>query len=1527
MTAVRHEWWGELRHGGMLVAPQLLDELLPELPSLDERAYDRLRAAWLKLDAALHGGGAIDEARRAFAGELLEGFLGLAGWQKASSVGDQFKATAVTGEHLRPNWVLPTPEDDGALLAVSFDSSEIVGRGRGVRAHARLVELLRATGVPLGLLTNGRQFRLVHAGPDYDAWAEWDAQTWFDESEGRDTLRGLAALARAEAEAPESRLLRLIEAIRESRNRQGDLAQVLGEQVRQGVELLVREVDHVLDRDTALRDALWTDPANGHRLSDDEALGAIYQAATRLVMRLVLVLYAEARDLLPAHIEAYHDSYGIGSLYDTLARADREGRDAMAEHQSAWPRIIGLCRLIYLGSGHADLPVRAYGGQLFRPGYAQAPEPVLRALAALEAARPSDATAYRLLRLLKVGKFKVRAGRGARWVAGAVDFADLRTEYVGIVYEGLLDYELRRAAADDPVVLLNVGREPALPLSRLRELSAAEIKELLKKFKKEAAAAAGAEEGDEEAVDEEGDEPEEAEELEDEDQFEEEPTVDEAAEAAEEDAREAALAWAREAVEAAGLVRRPRGSKPDLAAFERRVHERASKLVAGVIPPGRLYLVASGGLRKGSGSFYTRPALSVPLAQRALEPLCYEREGDRLVPRPPEEIIALKVCEPAMGSGSFLVAALRYLVEALHRSLEHHGRIQPKAAREVVVTLPLGAPATGEETEELLPLAPEDERFPQMLRSRLARHVVERCLYGVDRNPMAVELARLALWVETLDRDLPFEYLDHKLKVGNSLVGCWLHLVEDYPIRALDREDSDGRSGERTKWLKKALADAKTQLPAVIDRMGGATRLFGELDEPVADLVAQVRDRFEALHELPRDERENAYRELLTSDEYVRLRQRMDTWCALWFWPAGEVEVPMPETWHNLSSDALSTIQQLTFDHRFFHWEIEFPDAFTSHRSGFDVVLGNPPWETLQPERAEFFSRLDPLYRGYTKSDAESAEEALFAADSGLEQHWLEYLGRIRALAHVAKAGGHPFEASLGASKRAKARLAAWADERQKRWGPARPEQPYRLQGSGKVYTYKLFLEAGLHLLRTNGRLGMVVPSGVYTDHGATEIRKTLLSDCTWEWAYFFENREQLFPIHSSYKFGPVLLQRDGATAALNAAFMRTDVTEWDRPEKYSVEVPVDDIRRFAPATWSLMEFRREHDLALVDRLYADHALLGDVTQDGDGRYSQEFNMSTDHRRFVPRRRLEALGLLGADDDTRDPRVRASLRVAGYVPLFEGKSIWLHNPLFLGARASESVSYFMPVATVREMEKPQRRKRTPKVTPGAWEEPRVAFRTVASSTNQRTLIAALIPSGVHGHSLASLDRVGSPYQAAALLGSLVVDYVLRMKVAVNISWFFAGTLPWPAVPSAHGFRSAVPELARSLNCVGADAGNHWEDALVDGTERMAARLLIDAWVCDAFGLKSDDVQYIAEQFPIYEKDLPAQHRYPRLAARVFTAFETAGPAEATAQARRLLAARQEDGCGFGLDELWQPDGGWERANREAREILEEAEAA
>jgi hypothetical protein len=801
-----HDWWSELRHGGLLVARPLLDELLPELPPLDDWRYDRLRAAWLKWDAAARGPGDPAAARRSWTQTLVEDFLGLdSGWKRGSTVPDELKATTAAGDRLRPDWVLYDEDGDSPLLLLAFDNADRLGVGRGRRAHARLVELLRATGVPLGLLTNGRQGRLVHAGPDFDAWAEWDSEAWFDEGERRQTLRGLRALIGARADGRSAALRALSATIRDSRTRQGDLAQVLGEQVRRAVELLVAEADGALDRHADLRNALWTDPLSGVRLREEDALAALYQAATRVVMRLVLVLYAEARDLLPASMEAYHESYGVESLYRKLAKAAGEGGEP--EAPAAWLRVLALFRLVHDGSPHPDLPVRAYGGQLFRGGDPAAPDAALRALAVLQAARPVDTTVFKLLRLLKVGKVRVSQGRGARWVAGPVDFGALRTEYIGIVYEGLLDYELRRADPADPIVVLGVGRQPALPLSRLRGLSPAALRELLKAFKKDAGKAANTGEDDdgneEEGVDDDVEEPdtdldEEAGGEPDDGAIGDEPPDDETGAA---DARAAALEWAREAVQAAGSGRRGRRGRGESSGESEQLEAQARKLVREVVSPGRLYLVASGGLRKGLGSFYTRPALSVPLVHRTLEPLCYQRDSDRLVPRSPEEILGLKVAEPAMGSGSFLVAALRYLVAALYSSLEHHGRIARKGDRETVVTLPFGTPARGEPHEELFDLPPEDDRFGERLRARLARHIVERCLYGVDRNPMAVELARLALWVETLDRDLPFEYLDHKLKVGNSLAGCWLHLVEDYPARALAREGGDGAKGERTKWL------------------------------------------------------------------------------------------------------------------------------------------------------------------------------------------------------------------------------------------------------------------------------------------------------------------------------------------------------------------------------------------------------------------------------------------------------------------------------------------------------------------------------------------------------------------------------------------------------------------------------------------------------------------------------------------------------------------------------------------------------
>ena len=210
-----------------------------------------------------------------------------------------------------------------------------------------------------------------------------------------------------------------------------------------------------------------------------------------------------------------------------------------------------------------------------------------------------------------------------------------------------------------------------------------------------------------------------------------------------------------------------------------------------------MYLVNYSGNRKGSGTFYTPPGLSIPTVRRTLEPLCYdivEEESEEglvrtLTPKTPEHILAQTVCDPAMGSGSFLVAALRYLTDALFTSLEYHGNFaqMKKGTR---ITLPAGTVSKAAATEDLA-LHPDDARFEVECKARLKRYVAQRCIYGVDLNPMAVELGKMSLWVETLSRDLPFEFLDHHIKCGNSLVGAWFDEFEHFPLAAFARDTGD----------------------------------------------------------------------------------------------------------------------------------------------------------------------------------------------------------------------------------------------------------------------------------------------------------------------------------------------------------------------------------------------------------------------------------------------------------------------------------------------------------------------------------------------------------------------------------------------------------------------------------------------------------------------------------------------------------------------------------------------------------------
>ncbi len=802
--------WEYLYHSGLLLDAARLHTLAKDLPPpLDDYTEGQLRQ---RGSAVLDGSGDVSPFV-AFVLERVCGFGGAKGtWTRGANVSPAWSRRAVTGESVKPRHLWQGRH--GATLPVFLDDSRHLGRGRSRRVVSQALGWLRAGSQRLALLTNGRQWRLLFAGLDYDASCEWDLDLWFQEGELSPQVTALRALLRPELWIPETDAgdPSLLQAIRETRKGQAELSEVLGERVREAVEVLIQGHGDVLKEQCA-----DVDPAD------------IYRAACRVAMRLVVILFAEARELLPRENALYHESYGLNGLLERLQRDAAHGV-AMAQSYGAWPRTLALFRLVWEGSHFPDLPVTQYGGELFAPGNDGA-DALTRALAVYETAcfeteAMSDQDVYEMLRLLTRTTVRIRQGRSSIRAAAPVDFSDLSSEYIGVLYEGLLDYELKTAPPGDPVIFLAAGDHPALPLSRLEDMDDGALKALFENLKDTSKAAEDTDE-DEGAGDAEAGEDMGLGELFNDDESHSEVRDDETpyvADGSEERQRSRTRAetWARRAAEVAGLVRNARG-KARTEAFENQLRDKARKLVSRVVLPGEWYLVRWGGTRKGRGTFHTRPGLAIPTVQRTLRPLAFDPplaqgkpDADALAarwtPKLPEEILGLTVCDPACGSGTFPLAALRFLTDALYDSLQHHGRIEPEGEHALVRMLGIGDEgdaAADSLADELIPCRPNDDEFEPRLKAVLRRYVVERCIYAVDLDPLAVELCRLSLWIETMDRTLPFGFLDHKIKCGNALIGAWFDQFRHYPTMAWkNRDGGDKGHGNGVHFEKAARTKA-----------------------------------------------------------------------------------------------------------------------------------------------------------------------------------------------------------------------------------------------------------------------------------------------------------------------------------------------------------------------------------------------------------------------------------------------------------------------------------------------------------------------------------------------------------------------------------------------------------------------------------------------------------------------------------------------------------------------------------------------
>ncbi|MDX6757948.1 DNA methyltransferase [Streptomyces sp. F8] len=705
-----------------------LPVLLKTWPQLD--SYDKPLRARLRYE---HGVWQSDPAagQRAWTDFVLNELLG---WGDALREGTELsEALAVDvpehDERIAPSFALLEPgstaEDtaglvaDCAILGMTVPagrhpSQRIPGSAWAATPVDRMAHLCRHHGVELGLVTDGRWWTLVWAPRGgVTTSALFDTVAWTEPVERVVVRAFISLLSRRRFFAVEDAEM-LLPLLKESLDSQEDVTDALGVQVRQAVELLVEAIGR----------ADVTERARGGKGLADVPAQDVYRGAVAVMMRVVFLLFAEERGLLPSDNELYVQAYSAGRLCQELEdRARETTEDDLEQTGVGWHRLIALFNAVYGGVDHPALRMHAYDGSIFDPN--SFPWLEGRGTAEGDPRDPlpiDDRTVLHMLQSVQ----HVWIGTGKKRERRRLTFRTLDVEQIGYVYEGLLSYQGRRA--EDTIVGLvgKAGLEAEVLLTRLEALARTEGERLGAVLAEEYNKTTG---------------------------------LGSAAKVTKllEPLSDVERAAARSKLLAAT------GSDAELTdrllPFYRLIRRDLRDLPV-VIGAGGLYVTESS-LRKNTGTHYTPKSLAQQVADGALEPLVYEygplQTADRTQWRPKsaDEILKLKVADIAMGSAAFLVAACRYLAGALVEAWSREGDARAVAYLEAA--------------DSLSASAVEAEAEPVMVEAR--RQIIEHCLYGVDINPMAVEMAKLSLWLVSMDRDRPFTFLDDRLVAGDSLLG------------------------------------------------------------------------------------------------------------------------------------------------------------------------------------------------------------------------------------------------------------------------------------------------------------------------------------------------------------------------------------------------------------------------------------------------------------------------------------------------------------------------------------------------------------------------------------------------------------------------------------------------------------------------------------------------------------------------------------------------------------------------------------
>ncbi len=854
------------------------------------------------------------------------------------------------------------------------------------------------------------------------------------------------------------------------------------------------------------------------------------------------------------------------------------------------------------------------------------------------------------------------------------------------------------------------------------------------------------------------------------------------------------------------------------------------------------FLLVIGSDRKTTGSYYTPPELVAQLIKSALEPVIAERlresgvgAGSELIYNLPQTtdinpprsrgsntehleqaLLSLKVCDPACGSGHFLLAAARRIGKEL--AIIRTGEPQPA---------------------------------PEALRQAI-RDVVQNCIYGVDFNPLAVDLCRVALWIEGFCRGLPLNFLDHRIKCGNSLVGvldisCLDEGIPDDAFKAVtgDNKTLSTQFKKRNKQERKDLETGQLPLNFIdleAERSQYAARWqeLAEIPETTTTQIKQKQTQYQQNHS------EN-------NTGWWRDYSACNLWTAAFFMSLTEQNLQLLPTTEALkqllggnpvTKQLVDAANKLAEEKRFFHWCLEFPEVFDPPQppllrgeqnispftkgglrgdlGGFDCVLGNPPWELLQIAEKEFFASKDAEI---ANAQNKAARDKLI---KGLSKTNPELLQEFQEAKHDAEAQNKFI----------------------------RESGRFPLTAVGKINTYAVFAETTRKLISSLGRVGVIVPTGIATDDTCKRFFGDLAKQQNLASLYDFENREKLFAaVDSRMKFS--LLGMTGKPIKQgNFAFFLTQPRQIDHQARL-FQLSPSDIALINPNTLTCPVFRTRQDAELTKKIYQYVPVLENentgVNPWGISFMQGLFNMSSDSGLFK--------------NEAGD----------GLVPLYEAKMFHQFNHRWAtytddgNTRDLTDLEKSNPDFTINPrywVDKKEVGNKLAKKWDKKW---LLGWRDICRSTDERTAIFSILPkSGCGDTVLLMLPQINNTNLVSCLLAnlnSLVFDFVARQKVGgTHLKFFTMRQLPAISpdtyTPEDIEFISSrVLELvytAWDMKPFAEDMGYDGEPFIWNEERRAILRAELDAKYAKLYGLTRDELRYILDPADIYGAEFPSE---------------------------------------------------------------------